>query len=113
MRLIEVAKLINDRFDDYDFSTIWRARSEDVGCMNACGHHTWHIGILGVDKGARMVSNHHRRRAGADASLGQVIGPSGPRPRCRRHMRLLSVYVETRRRRTLPRHRAPPRREAI
>ena len=50
---IEVAKLINERFDDYDY--LYDLGEIDLkmsGCMNACGHHhVGDIGILGVDKG--------------------------------------------------------------
>jgi sulfite reductase (NADPH) hemoprotein beta-component len=55
---IDVARLINERFDDYDY--LYDLGELDVkmsGCMNACGHHhVGHIGILGV------VPDHDRRR---------------------------------------------------
>jgi sulfite reductase (NADPH) hemoprotein beta-component len=48
--------------------------------MNSCGHHhAGHIGILGVDKnGAEwyQVSIGGAQGIAADASIGQVIGPS-------------------------------------
>jgi sulfite reductase (NADPH) hemoprotein beta-component len=52
---IEVAKLINDRFDDYDYIyDLGELEVKMSGCMNACGHHhVGHIGILGVDKGGQ------------------------------------------------------------
>ena len=76
---IEVAKLINDRFDDYDY--VYDLGELDVkmsGCMNACGHHhVGNIGILGVEKsGEEWYQITIGGAAGADASLGSVIGPS-------------------------------------
>src|SRR5271168_4281931 len=70
---IDVAKLINERFDDYDY--IYDLGELDVkmsGCMNACGHHhVGHIGILGVDKsGEEWYQITIGGAAGADASLG-------------------------------------------
>jgi sulfite reductase (NADPH) hemoprotein beta-component len=116
---IDVAKLINERFDDYDY--LVRAGRIDVkmsGCMNACGHHhVGNIGILGVDKGGEeWYQITIGGAAGAEASLG-----FGHRPvrrqstTCRRRIaRLLEVYVEQRRLgRALSRHRAPSRREAV
>src|ERR1700691_5138913 len=98
---IDVAKLLNERFDDYDY--IYDLGELDVkmsGCMNACGHHhVGHIGILGVDKGGEegyqiTVGG----AAGADASLGQVIGPSVAKTDVAETIaRLLEVYVERRR----------------
>ena len=78
---IEVAKLINERFDDYDY--IYDLGEIDIkmsGCMNACGHHhVGNIGILGVDKGGEeWYQITIGGAAGADASLGSVIGPSVP-----------------------------------
>ena len=69
------------------------------GCMNACGHHhIGNIGILGVDKGGEeWYQITIGGAAGADASLGSVIGPSV----AKRHVpetlaRILEVYVEQR-----------------
>jgi len=98
---IDVAKLINDRFDDYDY--LYDLGELDVkmsGCMNACGHHhVGHIGILGVDKsGEEWYQITIGGAAGADASLGQVIGPSvAKRDVAETIARLLEVYVEERR----------------
>jgi sulfite reductase (NADPH) hemoprotein beta-component len=97
---IDVARLINDRFDDYDY--LYDLGELDVkmsGCMNACGHHhVGHIGILGVDKGGEeWYQITIGGAAGADASLGTVIGPSvakGDVPET--IARLLAVYVEYR-----------------
>ncbi len=97
---IDVARLINERFDDYDY--LYDLGELDVkmsGCMNACGHHhVGHIGILGVDKGGEeWYQITIGGAAGADASLGTVIGPSvakGDVPET--IARLLAVYVEYR-----------------
>src|SRR4029077_11926002 len=97
---IGVAKLINERFDDYDY--IYDLGEIDIkmsGCMNACGHHhVGHIGILGVDKGGQeWYQITIGGAAGADASLGQVIGPSVPKTDVPETIaRLLEVYVERR-----------------
>jgi sulfite reductase (NADPH) hemoprotein beta-component len=97
---IDVAKLINERFDDYDY--VYDLGELDVkmsGCMNACGHHhVGHIGILGVDKGGQeWYQITIGGAAGADASLGQVIGPSVAKAEVAETIaRLLEVYVEQR-----------------
>ncbi len=97
---IGVAKLINERFDDYDY--IYDLGEIDIkmsGCMNACGHHhVGHIGILGVDKGGEeWYQITIGGAAGADASLGTVIGPSVPKLQVAETIeRLLEVYVEER-----------------
>jgi sulfite reductase (NADPH) hemoprotein beta-component len=98
---IEVAKLINERFDDYDYIyDLGELEVKMSGCMNACGHHhVGHIGILGVDKGGEeWYQITIGGAAGADASLGEVIGPSVPkRDVAETIARLLEVYVEERR----------------
>jgi sulfite reductase (NADPH) hemoprotein beta-component len=69
------------------------------GCMNACGHHhVGNIGILGVDKGGEAwYQITIGGAAGADASLGTVIGPSVRKADVPETIaRLLSVYVELR-----------------
>jgi len=97
---IDVARLINERFDDYDY--IYDLGEIDVkmsGCMNACGHHhVGNIGILGVDKGGEeWYQITIGGAAGADASLGSVIGPSVPKAQVAETIeRLLEVYVEER-----------------
>jgi sulfite reductase (NADPH) hemoprotein beta-component len=97
---IEVAKLINQRFDDYDY--LYDLGELDVkmsGCMNACGHHhVGNIGILGVDKGGEeWYQITIGGAAGADASLGHVIGPSVAKTEVAETIaRLLAVYVEQR-----------------
>jgi sulfite reductase (NADPH) hemoprotein beta-component len=98
---IDVAKLINDRFDDYDYLyDLGELEIKMSGCMNACGHHhIGHIGILGVDKsGEEWYQITIGGAAGADASLGQVIGPSVAKSDVAETIaRLLEVYVERRR----------------
>jgi sulfite reductase (NADPH) hemoprotein beta-component len=97
---IDVARLINDRFDDYDY--VYDLGELDVkmsGCMNACGHHhVGNIGILGVDKGGEAwYQITIGGAAGADASLGTVIGPSVKKADVPETIaRLLAVYVEHR-----------------
>jgi sulfite reductase (NADPH) hemoprotein beta-component len=97
---IEVAKLINQRFDDFDY--LYDLGEIDLkmsGCMNACGHHhVGHIGILGVDKGGEeWYQITIGGAAGADASLGTVIGPSVAKHHVADTLaRLLEVYVEKR-----------------
>jgi sulfite reductase (NADPH) hemoprotein beta-component len=98
---IDVAKLINDRFDDYDYVyDLGELEIKMSGCMNACGHHhVGHIGILGVDKsGEEWYQITIGGAAGADASLGQVIGPSVAKVDVPETIaRLLEVYVQQRR----------------
>jgi len=97
---IDVARLINERFEDYDY--LYDLGELDVkmsGCMNACGHHhVGHIGILGVDKGGEeWYQITIGGAAGADAALGSVIGPSVPKHAVAETIaRLLAVYVERR-----------------
>ncbi|MDP9011152.1 MAG: nitrite/sulfite reductase [Pseudomonadota bacterium] len=97
---IDVAKLINQRFEDYDY--LYDLGELDVkmsGCMNACGHHhVGNIGILGVDKGGEeWYQITIGGAAGADASLGSVIGPSVAKADVPETIaRLLEVYIEAR-----------------
>lgn len=98
---IDVAKLINERFDDYDYVyDLGELEIKMSGCMNACGHHhVGHIGILGVDKGGKeWYQITIGGAAGADASLGTVIGPAVAKSDVAETIaRLLEVYVEQRR----------------
>ncbi len=98
---IDVARLINERFDDYDYVyDLGELEIKMSGCMNACGHHhVGHIGILGVDKGGEeWYQITIGGAAGADAALGEVIGPSVPKAAVAETIaRLLAVYVEQRR----------------
>jgi sulfite reductase (NADPH) hemoprotein beta-component len=78
---IPIAQAIQRRFDDLDYlHDIGELDLNISGCMNSCGHHhAGHIGILGVDKnGAEwyQVSIGGAQGIAADASIGQVIGPS-------------------------------------
>ena len=97
---IDVAKLINQRFEDYDY--LYDLGELDVkmsGCMNACGHHhVGNIGILGVEKGGESwYQITIGGTAGADAALGSVIGPSVAKAQVAETIaRLLAVYVEQR-----------------
>jgi sulfite reductase (NADPH) hemoprotein beta-component len=97
---IEVARIINERFEDYDY--LYDLGEIDLkmsGCMNACGHHhVGNIGILGVDKGGEeWYQITIGGAAGADASLGTVIGPSVAKANVPETLaRLLDVYVELR-----------------
>jgi sulfite reductase (NADPH) hemoprotein beta-component len=97
---IDVAKLINERFDDYDYLyDLGELEVKMSGCMNACGHHhVGHIGILGVDKsGQEWYQITIGGAAGRDASLGEVIGPSVAKNDVAETIaRLLEVYVERR-----------------
>jgi sulfite reductase (NADPH) hemoprotein beta-component len=97
---IEVAKLINERFDDYDYLyDLGEIGIKMSGCMNACGHHhVGNIGILGVEKsGQEWYQITIGGAAGADASLGSVIGPSVPKAQVAETIaHLLDVYVEER-----------------
>jgi sulfite reductase (NADPH) hemoprotein beta-component len=80
-KTIPIAEAIQRRFDDLDYlHDIGELDLNISGCMNSCGHHhAGHIGILGVDKnGAEwyQVSIGGAQGIAADASIGQVIGPS-------------------------------------
>ncbi len=97
---LDVAKRINERFDDYDYIyDLGELEVKMSGCMNACGHHhVGHIGILGVDKGGQeWYQITIGGAAGADASLGSVIGPSVAKVDVAETIAcLLEVYVEQR-----------------
>jgi sulfite reductase (NADPH) hemoprotein beta-component len=76
---IPIAEAIQRRFDDLDYlHDIGELDLNISGCMNSCGHHhIGHIGILGVDKqGSEWYQVSIGGRQGANAALGQVIGPS-------------------------------------
>ncbi len=98
---IEVARRINERFDDYDYLyDLGPVEVKMSGCMNACGHHhVVNICILGVYKGGEeWYQITVGGAAGADASLGQVIGPSVAKAEVAEVIAaLLAVYVERRR----------------
>jgi len=94
---IEVARQINQHFDDFDY--IYDLGEIDIkmsGCMNACGHHhVGHIGILGVDKhGEEWYQVTLGGSAAGAAALGEVIGPSVPRAAVATTLqRIVDVYV--------------------
>jgi len=76
---IPIAEAIQRRFDDLDYlHEIGELDLNISGCMNSCGHHhIGHIGILGVDKqGSEWYQVSIGGRQGANAHLGDVIGPS-------------------------------------
>ncbi len=76
---IPIAEAIQHRFDDLDYlHEIGELDLNISGCMNSCGHHhIGHIGILGVDKqGSEWYQVSIGGRQGANANLGEVIGPS-------------------------------------
>ncbi len=97
---IDVARQINQRFDDYDY--VYDLGEIDIkmsGCMNACGHHhVGQIGILGVEKhGEEWYQITIGGSASADAALGTVIGPSVAKAEVAETIaKLLAVYVEHR-----------------
>jgi sulfite reductase (NADPH) hemoprotein beta-component len=76
---INVAKQIQQRFDDFDYLyELGEIEIKMSGCMNACGHHhVGHIGILGVDKhGEEWYQITLGGSARESSALGEVIGPS-------------------------------------
>ena len=76
---IDIAKQINDRFDELDYlHDIGDFQIKMSGCMNACGHHhVGHIGILGVDKkGKEYYQLTLGGAAGNHARLGDRLGPA-------------------------------------
>jgi sulfite reductase (NADPH) hemoprotein beta-component len=68
--------------------------------MNGCGHHSvGHIGILGVDKSGEewYQITLGGSSSGADAAIGQVIGPSVPHAEVAETLeRILDAYVAER-----------------
>lgn len=76
---IPIAEAIQRKFDDLDYLYDLGELSLNIsGCMNACGHHhVGNIGILGVDKkGEEFYQIQIGGRAGEQAALGTVLGPS-------------------------------------
>jgi sulfite reductase (NADPH) hemoprotein beta-component len=95
---IDVAKQINERFDDLDYLyDLGEIQLKMSGCMNGCGHHSvGHIGILGVDKGGAewYQITLGGSTGGHDASLGDVIGPSVAKADVAQIIeRILDVYL--------------------
>ncbi|HEY5808506.1 MAG TPA: nitrite/sulfite reductase [Povalibacter sp.] len=100
-RSIPIATQINERFDNLDYLyDLGDIELKMSGCMNACGHHhVGHIGILGVDKGGEewYQITLGGSASGADAALGQVIGPSVAYNDVAETLdRILNVYVAER-----------------
>jgi sulfite reductase (NADPH) hemoprotein beta-component len=97
---IPIAKQIHERFNDLDYLyDLGEIQIKMSGCMNACGHHhVGHIGILGVDKhGEEWYQITLGGSAAANASLGEVIGPSVAKHSVADTIaRILDVYVEQR-----------------
>lgn len=78
-RSVPLAQAIQRRFSDVSaLADIGPLRLNISGCVNACGHHhIGAIGILGVDKaGQERYQMVLGGRAGSDAALARVIGPS-------------------------------------
>jgi sulfite reductase (NADPH) hemoprotein beta-component len=98
---IPIAKQINERFDDLDYLyDLGEIQLKMSGCMNGCGHHSvGHIGILGVDKSGEewYQITLGGSSSGADAAIGQVIGPSVPHAEVAETLeRILDAYLAER-----------------
>ncbi|MBS0388887.1 MAG: nitrite/sulfite reductase [Proteobacteria bacterium] len=97
---IGIAKQIHEQFDDLDYLyDLGEIQVKMSGCMNACGHHhVGHIGILGVDKhGEEWYQITLGGSPSGEVSLGEVIGPSVPKPAVADTLaRIVDVYVEQR-----------------
>jgi sulfite reductase (NADPH) hemoprotein beta-component len=97
---IGIARQIHAQFDDLDYLyDLGEIQVKISGCMNACGHHhVGHIGILGVDKhGEEWYQITLGGSATGQVALGEVIGPSVPKPEVAATLaRILEVYVERR-----------------
>ena len=97
---IDIAKQIHAQFDDLDYLyDLGEIQVKMSGCMNACGHHhVGHIGILGVDKrGEEWYQITLGGSATGEVALGEVIGPSVPKPDVAATIaRIVDVYVEQR-----------------
>ena len=100
---IPVAEAIQREFDQQDYLHDLGPLDINIsGCMNACGHHhVGHIGILGVDKKGeewyQISLGGHSGDRGAEASLGQILGPSFARLEVPGVIRtILETYTEQR-----------------
>ncbi len=97
---IDIAKQIHAQFDDLDYLyDLGEIQVKMSGCMNACGHHhVGHIGILGVDKhGEEWYQITLGGSATGEVALGEVIGPSVPKPAVAATLaRIVGVYLERR-----------------
>jgi sulfite reductase (NADPH) hemoprotein beta-component len=99
-RSIPIDLAITRRFDDLDYlHDIGELDLNVSGCMNACGqHHIGHIGVLGVDKqGAEFYQVTIGGAQGANATLGEVIGPAFAAAEMPDVIeRLIETYIERR-----------------
>ncbi|MCY4364477.1 MAG: nitrite/sulfite reductase [Gammaproteobacteria bacterium] len=97
---IDIAKQINDRFDELDYlHDIGDFQIKMSGCMNACGHHhVGNIGILGVDKkGKEFYQLTLGGAAGNQARLGDRLGPAIAKDDVAETIdKVLQVYLEQR-----------------
>jgi sulfite reductase (NADPH) hemoprotein beta-component len=97
---IDIAKQIQARFDDFDYLyDLGPVEIKMSGCMNACGHHhIGHIGILGVEKrGKEWYQITLGGSSSGLVSLGEVIGPSVPKPDVAETIaKILEVYLQER-----------------
>ncbi|WP_290635916.1 nitrite/sulfite reductase [Aquisalimonas sp.] len=97
---IDVAKDINERFDNIDYLyDLGDIRLNMSGCMNACGHHhVGHIGILGVDKkGQEFYQITVGGSSSNDAGMGERIGPAVPKDQVADTLEsILHTFVEHR-----------------
>ena len=97
---IDIAKQINDRFDELDYlHDIGDFQIKMSGCMNACGHHhVGHIGILGVDKkGKEFYQLTLGGAAGNHARLGDRLGPAIAKDNVADTIdKILQVYLDQR-----------------
>jgi sulfite reductase (NADPH) hemoprotein beta-component len=78
-RSLPLADRIFEHFSDLGMrDEIGRLRLNISGCINACGHHhAADIGILGVNKkGVEHYQISLGGRAGEDAAVGSILGPS-------------------------------------
>ena len=97
---IDIAKQINDRFDELDYlHDVGDFQIKMSGCMNACGHHhVGNIGILGVDKkGKEFYQLTLGGAAGNHARLGDRLGPAIAKDDVAETIdKILQVYLEQR-----------------
>ncbi len=100
---IPVAEAIQTELEDLDYQHDLGPIDLNIsGCMNACGHHhVGHIGILGVDKKGsefyQISLGGHSGHGEAEASLGQIVGPSVARDEVVPVIeKILSTYVQLR-----------------
>ena len=79
-RSIPVAQELTRRFRDLELARdLGRLHINISGCINACGHHVGHIGLLGVEKnGEEFFQVTIGGRADEHARLGTLIGPAVP-----------------------------------